>query len=186
MAFSPALKLKVRRRAHFECCICFKIDVEVHHIIPEAQGGPDIEDNAAPLCAYCHSLYGNNPDKRNFIRQRRDWWYEVCEQKYPATPQSLDSLQHLAENTVTKKDLNAAVAALEVMIQNIKTAQPTDAIGFRNLAVAANTASSMISSTINSPPGMMSGYHASRACAKCLRPFVAFSPNALTCQSCAP
>ena len=79
MPFTDTLKDKVKRRAHFRCCICRNFFVEAHHIIPQADGGPDDIDNAAPLCPSCHDKFGNNPDKRKTIRQMRDQWYELCE-----------------------------------------------------------------------------------------------------------
>jgi hypothetical protein len=41
MAFLEALKLEVKRKAAFRCCRCHEIGIDIHHIIPEAQGGPD-------------------------------------------------------------------------------------------------------------------------------------------------
>lgn len=80
MAFSEAIKGAVKRKANHTCCWCQvrQNKVDVHHIIPQAQGGSDDEDNAAPLCGSCHDLYGNNPDLRKEIRSRRDQWYEIC------------------------------------------------------------------------------------------------------------
>ena len=82
MPFSESLKLTVRRRAAFRCCRCHAIGVEIHHILSQADDGPDTEDNAAPLCPNCHTWFGGNPEKRREIRQMRDWWYEVCETQY--------------------------------------------------------------------------------------------------------
>ncbi|HEY4273571.1 MAG TPA: HNH endonuclease [Candidatus Udaeobacter sp.] len=95
MAFSEALKIKVRKHTHFSCCLCHVIDVEVHHIIPEAEGGPDTEDNAAPLCASCHNVYGANPQKRKFIREARDHWYEVCRNRFQSDPDGLEEIKRL-------------------------------------------------------------------------------------------
>jgi hypothetical protein len=78
MPFSESLKDEVKRKSHFRCCICRNYFVEVHHIIPQAENGPDDIDNAAPLCPTCHDSFGNNPDKRRTIRQMRDQWYELC------------------------------------------------------------------------------------------------------------
>jgi hypothetical protein len=80
MAFLESTKLQVKRKADFTCCWCRdrRNKVEVHHIIPEAEGGPDNEDNAAPLCGTCHDLYGGNPDLRKEIRLRRNQWFEIC------------------------------------------------------------------------------------------------------------
>jgi hypothetical protein len=49
MAFTETLKLTVKRKAHFSCCLCHSLGVEVHHIVPQAEGGPDTEDHAAPF-----------------------------------------------------------------------------------------------------------------------------------------
>lgn len=82
MGFSEELKLEVKQKAAFQCCRCRAISVEIHHIIPESEGGPDVIDNAAPLCPSCHALLGDNPKKRKEIREMRDWWYDVCQRTF--------------------------------------------------------------------------------------------------------
>ena len=82
MPFSEALKLTVKRKAAFRCCRCHEIGIDIHHIVPEAEGGPDDIDNAAPLCQNCHARFGANPEKQKEIRQMRDFWYEVVEERY--------------------------------------------------------------------------------------------------------
>jgi len=79
MPFLPTLKQKVREKANHRCCICHEVFVDVHHIKPESENGPNNEENAAPLCAGCHDKYGNNPDKRKQIIEMRDEWYKQCE-----------------------------------------------------------------------------------------------------------
>ena len=86
MPFSEATKLEAKRRAHFSCVVCHQPFVEVHHIIPQAAGGSDDLENAAPLCASCHDLLGGNPDKRKQIREMRDLWYELCETRFRDSP----------------------------------------------------------------------------------------------------
>jgi 5-methylcytosine-specific restriction endonuclease McrA len=88
MPFSENVKLQIRRMTGFQCCRCHVIGVDIHHIIPQAQGGSDDIDNAAPLCPNCHDWFGANPEKRKHIREMRDWWYEVIEQMYPTGGQS--------------------------------------------------------------------------------------------------
>ena len=80
MSFSEPIKLHVKKRADFTCCWCTNPHnkVEVHHIIPQAEQGLDLEENAAPLCSNCHTLYGGNPELRKEIQLRRDHWYEIC------------------------------------------------------------------------------------------------------------
>lgn len=81
MSFPEPIKQEVKRKANFTCCWCQdrRNKVDVHHIIPESEGGPDDIENAAPLCGSCHALYGKNPDLRKEIKSRRDLWYETCD-----------------------------------------------------------------------------------------------------------
>lgn len=81
MAFNEKTKLLAKKKSAYRCCICHHPFVEVHHITPQAQGGDDSLENAAPLCSSCHDLYGGNPDKRKIIRQMRDYWWEVMEER---------------------------------------------------------------------------------------------------------
>ena len=81
MAFSEKTKMEAKRRAAFRCVICQKPFVEIHHIIPQHVGGSDELSNAAPLCAGCHDLYGDNPSKRKQIREMRDFWYDVVQKR---------------------------------------------------------------------------------------------------------
>jgi hypothetical protein len=84
--------------------MCQGLFIEVHHIIPESQGGPDSEDNAAPLCASCHAAFGGNPDKRKTIREMRDFWYERCDKRMESEQRSPE-LTDLFSKVLTKDDL---------------------------------------------------------------------------------
>ncbi len=82
MAFSEKVKLEARRKSNFRCCICENLfSGEVHHIIPESDEGPDTLDNAVLLCPNCHDSYGGNPEKRKQIKQKRDHWWELMEER---------------------------------------------------------------------------------------------------------
>jgi len=81
MAFTEGTKLEAKRKAHFCCVICHQPFVEVHHIVPQAKGGSDDLDNAAPLCGSCHDLFGANPEKQKQIQEMRDFWWELCENR---------------------------------------------------------------------------------------------------------
>lgn len=105
LPFSERIKKQARKKAHFRCVICHEPFVDVHHIVPESEGGPNTLDNAAPLCAGCHDAYGNNPDKRKQIRDMRDLWYDICEKRYAKSDiEVYEKLNELYETTKTVKE----------------------------------------------------------------------------------
>lgn len=104
MSFTESLKHKIKKKGNWQCCICEAFYVEIHHIIPQEEGGPDSEDNAAPLCPNCHDTYGSNPQKRKFIREKRDDWFEKCEKKYNLNP-LLESINKKLEKVITIDEL---------------------------------------------------------------------------------
>lgn len=100
MPFSEKTKLEAKKRSSFRCCICHKIFVEIHHIIPKSQGGSDDIDNAAPLCASCHDLFGGNPEKRKQIKEMRDHWWSLMSLRKEKLSKliDIDNLSFIDEN----------------------------------------------------------------------------------------
>lgn len=96
MAFTELIKQEARRRAGYKCCLCHEtsVSVEVHHIIPQEENGPDTLENAAALCPSCHGDFGGNTEKQSRIREMRDWWYETVERMYK--PRDFDALESLS------------------------------------------------------------------------------------------
>ncbi len=97
--------------------------VEVHHIIPQSDNGPDTLDNAAPLCAGCHSDYGGNPDKRKQIKEMRDFWYDLCATRYTNSPlfqlnQSIDEIKKHTTGTKRIVERRKSVIFLKVIFNN--------------------------------------------------------------------
>lgn len=90
------------------CCLCKEMGVEVHHIVPQEENGPNTDDNAAPLCPSCHETYGANPQKRKFIREARELWYEICAKRFASDPERLDEIKRLLKKTVSYDDLTAS------------------------------------------------------------------------------
>lgn len=128
MPFSEAIKLTVKRKAHFACCLCRNVGIELHHIIPQSDGGPDTEDNAAPLCPSCHEAYGANPTKRKFIREARDFWYDVCAERYAGDASRVDALQAVLRALPTKADMEllvsrAVTATASTILQQVSPAR---------------------------------------------------------------
>jgi len=87
------------------CCLCHMVGVDIHHIVPQSEGGLDTEENAAPLCPSCHETYGANLQKRKFIREARDLWYEICASRFTLAGEQLKDIAHTLKNIATKEDL---------------------------------------------------------------------------------
>lgn len=87
MPFDDSTKKKVLLWCDRHCCMCKKAcgtNIEVHHIVPEAEDGESTIDNAIPLCFDCHgSIMQYNPKhpkgsryKTEEIKARRDQIYD--------------------------------------------------------------------------------------------------------------
>ena len=90
MPFSPQVKARLFTRCARHCCLCLKqcgTNIEVDHIIPESEGGPDTEDNGIPLCFDCHqevkAYSDNHPRGSKFrpeeLQARREHVYQLVE-----------------------------------------------------------------------------------------------------------
>lgn len=147
MAFSEEIRIQVREKAAFKCCRCQSIGIEAHHIVPQKDGGPDIFENAAPLCPNCHSWFGDNPSKQKEITQMRDWWYNTIRELY--TPTDL----------ILLKDINAKVESLTINqekslidLKQILLVAATGAIEQMTVGTARITASGIANASVSSYP----------------------------------
>jgi len=93
MPFSEKVKLEIKKKALQRCCICHNIGIEIHHIIPQSEKGPNTIENGAPLCPSCHETYGDNPKKRKFIKETRDIWYQICAERYGPNNERFNKLE---------------------------------------------------------------------------------------------
>ena len=146
MPFSESLKQEVRKKAAFRCCRCQNIGIDVHHIIPESEGGPSDFDNAAPLCQNCHDQFGGNPQKRKEIREMRDWWYEKCESETFSDKSLLVS--KLEDINKTVNDIQAGQQELmpdlraylrQLFEQSLQNITPNSSAVFASEIVSATT-----------------------------------------------
>jgi hypothetical protein len=156
MPFPESVKRRVRELAAFRCCRCLNIGIEVHHIVPEREGGASDEQNAAPLCAKCHADFGDNPIKRAEIRQMRDWWYNTVRTR----PQILNPHVANVDRFLGIGDLPNLRAELREMIE--------DQIS----AISAESAQPIASMIVNASTGFESTKLADRvyanfACRNC-------------------
>jgi HNH endonuclease len=137
MAFTEATKLEAKQRAHFSCVVCHQPLVEVHHIVPQSDGGSDEIENAAALCAGCHDLLGGNPDKRKQIRQMRDFWYDLCETRFHNSS-SLTLARDLEEVKSRQEEQGAMISAIKTLLEEYYSHQS-------NEIAAASTGSAVAS-----------------------------------------
>lgn len=90
MPFSPKVKEEVLVKSARRCCVCrvfAGLYAAVHHIVLEAENGPDTLDNAIVLCHRCHGEAGHynplhpigNKYGREELRKHRDGWWNTCE-----------------------------------------------------------------------------------------------------------
>lgn len=111
MPFPHLDKEEALVRSRRYCCVCHEfagLYTNVHHIIPEAQGGPNTLDNAIVLCLRCHGEAGHynprHPIGNKYspaeLRRHRDLWWERCEQHagVPLSPHDLDASLQLSLN----------------------------------------------------------------------------------------
>ncbi len=90
MPFSTDTKSRMFARCMRHCCLCRKqcgTNIEAAHIIDEAAGGSNDEQNGIPLCFDCHQEIGayrdSHPKGNKFtpseLRSRRDKVYELVQ-----------------------------------------------------------------------------------------------------------
>ena len=107
MVFSEKIKNLAKQKAHYTCVWCQRMDIflDVHHMIPQEEGGPDDLDNAAPLCPNCHTMAGANPNLRKELRHRRNFWWDECSKtQAPVIIASLGPLQEQIDHLRARQD----------------------------------------------------------------------------------
>lgn len=95
MGFPKEIREKALIACKRHCVLCERekgVNVECHHIIPHANGGPDTFENCIPLCFDCHSKVGaynpKHPKGNKFspeeLKIRRDSFYQrVADGEFP-------------------------------------------------------------------------------------------------------
>jgi hypothetical protein len=90
MSFSDKLKEEALIASRRTCCLCKEFagrSTNVHHIQPEADGGPSTLGNAVVLCLRCHGEVGHynpahpigNKYSPTEVASHRDRWITWCE-----------------------------------------------------------------------------------------------------------
>ncbi len=101
MPFPAAIREEALVRSGRHCCVCHLHagrDAVVHHIVQEADGGPNELENAIVLCSKCHGEAGHyNPRhplgtkySPSELRRHRDEWWAYRESGYDPGHQPTD------------------------------------------------------------------------------------------------
>src|SRR2546425_1167678 len=101
MPFPQSVREQALVDAARHCCVCHhskSVKVEVHHIVPESQGGANEIENAITLCFDCHADAGHynpsHPRGTKFspseLRRHRDEWHFMVRQHAIQSPDAVD------------------------------------------------------------------------------------------------
>lgn len=91
---SVATKILVKSARH--CCICRRfspLQIQIHHIVEQSDGGSNDEDNLIPICISCHSsvhskMHMTKGFSREELKGHREAVYDMVEKgKLPLQPQ---------------------------------------------------------------------------------------------------
>ena len=115
MSFPQSVKEKAMVACGRRCSICHKfcgLNMEVHHIIQEAEGGSNEFENAIPLCFDCHADVGHyNPKHPKGIkyskvelREHRNNWYKKIE-TFPVIRNEPNNPKYIDMDTATFYEL---------------------------------------------------------------------------------
>jgi hypothetical protein len=148
MGFTESVKTEAKRRSHYACVWCQHTEqfIEVHHIVPQEENGPDTLDNAAPLCPNCHTIIGNNTDVRKQLRERRDWWWTYCDSQQATLPTE-DTAQRLDELVSSLKAVEEQGGRNETLLTEIKSQVLGQLTAQATAVSAASTTSQLIMAT---------------------------------------
>lgn len=95
MGFSSKIQSEILVASARHCCVCHRyrgVKVEIHHILPQEQGGQDTFENAIPLCFDCHSdaghYFAKHPKGTKFspqeLKKHKETWFNIVkENKIP-------------------------------------------------------------------------------------------------------
>lgn len=175
MDFTEETKKTIRKKAMFKCCLCQNLDIEIHHIKREEDGGSNDISNGAPLCPNCHERFGNDLNKRKRIIEARDNWYEVVKRMFPdnrelrRTENISDELVKFQQNQINIDEFKQALKEFSNETINNMTfgTAVTTASGIANASISPSISPSASPSPSPSPSESENFVHSNVVCRKC-------------------
>lgn len=114
--------------------------------MPQAVGGTDDLQNAATLCPTCHDLLGGNPDKRKWVREARDFHWDLCEKReaHPSMTATFEKFERLEEQLKTHGvDTGATLAEMKEMLGELLSQRLEAVNTAHNIAEVARAADNL-------------------------------------------
>lgn len=131
MPFSEKVRIACLVASARHCCVCHKhkgLKIEVHHIITEANGGPNTEDNAIALCLDCHAdagyYFAGHPKGTRVspteLKKAKKEWYAIVKSGKVHVPTTL--LQIIRLDLPKEIHLNslAEIHSIEAFFQSVE------------------------------------------------------------------
>jgi HNH endonuclease len=87
--FTPEASVRLLVDSKRHCCLCWRWcgqRVQLHHIVPDANGGPGDYENGIPVCLDCHAEIESRSNMgRKFtpeeLREHRDRWFATVRER---------------------------------------------------------------------------------------------------------
>jgi hypothetical protein len=158
MPFLTPTKIKALVASQRCCCICHVqcgVNIECHHIVPEAEGGSNRLENCIPLCFNCHADVQHYNDKHprgnkfspKELRQHRDSWFERVKNSHASPPSaSTNDVDHAIFEDFRERLLEGDVNWLQVLMA---VSRPNQAACIRRLEEFVGWGSSLESEFID-------------------------------------
>lgn len=181
MPFDEADVQRMLVACHRRCCVCHRycgVRMEIDHIVPLADGGPDSYENAIAVCFDCHAeihhYNTSHPKGRRFrpdeVSAHRDQWLAFCKDNPAALAGSVPPAEGGAlERLVSELAFNAHLATSGRAFAMFEMGQFRRAIAdgtFRWLkddqVKAVYAAYGLVSEIINRAAGLASVEHTGR------------------------
>jgi len=135
MGFSNPTRIKALIAAQRCCCVCHVqcgINIECHHIVPEAEGGSNALENCIPLCFNHHAdvMHYNDQHPRGTkfsaeeLRKHRDAWFEkVKNSRALPLPPAANEIDRAIFRDLRAKLPENLVRSLEIMTRVSRQSQ---------------------------------------------------------------
>lgn len=104
MGFPKEVKSRILVDTARHCCVCHRykgVKVEVHHIRPQSEGGPNTYENAIALCFDCHADAGHYNPKHpkgtkyspEELKKSKNQWIEMVRKNNIESPRVDEELK---------------------------------------------------------------------------------------------